>query len=91
MLAAAVPPRAAAQTTIRYGAMVGKNLAGRGTGRIARDVVGHTVLVIAGRIPVIDPLPDIAGHIVETKGIRAVAGLVGCDGGRPVIVGLVAE
>ena len=59
--------------------------------RIERDVVRDAVLVVVAGVPVVDPLPDIARHVGQAKGVGTVARLVGGVGCGPVEVGLAAQ
>src|SRR5581483_7321630 len=71
--------------------VIGKNGAGRRPGRVTGDVVADAVRVIIARIPVVDPFPDVASHVVEPVSVRTVTGLVGRFRRRPVVVGFFLE
>ena len=81
----AVIPIAAAHAAV--GLAVGHRAALRRPGRIVRRTIG----VVVAPIPIVDELPDVAGHVVQAVSVRAIGGLEGFLGARPAEVGLALQ
>lgn len=54
-----------------------------GCRRRVRVVAGRTVFIVVADIPIVDELPDIAGHVVKAVAVGAVATLPGVLGAGP--------
>lgn len=67
-----------------------RHRAGLRDGR-SRRIRGWTYAVIIPAVPVVAPLPDVAGHIVETIAIGAAGCLVGILTARPTEVGFALQ
>ena len=89
VLVLAVEPIAPAQAAIWFA--IGHERAGQRTGGIGDNVVEHAIGVVISGVPIVYPLPDVAGHVIEPEPVGVVARLVGVISARPVVVGLVLQ